>query len=79
MSYSHALEPPIALNDVINETNLRRFLDRADVQARLLPHLPSMDAESADPTGALLTNIRSPPFTSMLRVMPGFARTVVSM
>ncbi|CAL8108420.1 unnamed protein product [Calicophoron daubneyi] len=64
-----ASEVSIDLNDALNMDSLRTLLEKPEVQARLLPHLPPTDPEagvSNDQTN-LTTNIRSSQFKSMLK------------
>ncbi|KAF8566343.1 hypothetical protein P879_04542 [Paragonimus westermani] len=65
-----ASEPPIDLNDAVNMESLRNLLAKPEIQARLLPHLPTNDDLEANPTSDLAnltTNIRSSQFKSTLK------------
>ncbi|KAA3676938.1 26S proteasome regulatory subunit N13 [Paragonimus westermani] len=65
-----ASEPPIDLNDAVNLESLRNLLAKPEIQARLLPHLPTNDDLEANPTSDLAnltTNIRSSQFKSTLK------------
>ncbi|GAA47342.1 proteasomal ubiquitin receptor ADRM1, partial [Clonorchis sinensis] len=66
---SKTSEPPIDLNDAVNMDSLRNLLEKAEVQARLLPHLPNRDPEAkpVSDLGNLTENIRSSQFKSTLK------------
>ncbi|CAH8430796.1 unnamed protein product [Dicrocoelium dendriticum] len=59
-------ETPIDLNDALNVDSLRGLLEKPEIQARLLPHLPDI-GDSSDHLSNLTTNIRSSQFKSMLK------------
>ncbi|TGZ67963.1 hypothetical protein CRM22_004513 [Opisthorchis felineus] len=66
---SKTSEPPIDLNDAVNMDSLRNLLEKPEVQARLLPHLPNRDPEAKpiNDLGNLTENIRSSQFKSTLK------------